>query len=294
MNKSLRLLLLLVAGVFLNSCNSMFSEDGCIYYGYVHAQHEFHSTENTPKPSHSQMNMLVFPLDGQGVSEYDNMIVPFDEKGEAIQKLHIGNYSFLIYNKGNNILKLGNGIEEAELNTPVHDGKILSEQHYIYSTYSDGKVLTDDTLRIACNSTVMIQRIIFNIQVTNVPSSIIFNDISAELDGVTTSRFIKSKKKGNGFATLEFTATPGTAKNLFAKEALIFGINNGISNMIRLQLNGTIDYSADVDLSEILKDFNTDGIQVDITVRLSPSTGIATASVEAWHDIEWGDIPVIN
>lgn len=51
---------------------------------------------------------------------------------------------------------------------------------------------------------------------------------------------------------------------------LVFGINTGVSNVIRLHLDGDMPVDADLDLSDVFKDFTADGISVDITVRVSP------------------------
>jgi len=41
-------------------------------------------------------------------------------------------------------------------------------------------------------------------------------------------------------------------------------------------------------LSDVFKDFTADGISVDITVRVSPSLHTASASIEDWQNVEWG------
>ena len=79
---------------------------------------------------------------------------------------------------------------------------------------------------------------------------------------------------------------------------LVFGINTGVSNVIRLHLDGDMPVDADLDLSDVFKDFTADGISVDITVRVSPSLHTASASISArrmrrsssddWQNVEWG------
>ena len=78
------------------------------------------------------------------------------------------------------------------------------------------------------------------------------------------------REKGSGFATLPFTVSP-EKENFFRKEVLVFGINNrGGASVIRLHLDGDMPVDADLDLSDVFKDFTADGISVDITVRVIP------------------------
>lgn len=145
---------------------------------------------------------------------------------------------------------------------------------------------TDDTLHVICESKLMVQRIVFNITVTNT-GILEYTGITAELDGVTTSRYVRTREKGSGFATLPFTVSP-EKENFFRKEVLVFGINTGVGNVIRLHLDGDMPVDADLDLSDVFKDFTADGISVDITVRVSPSLHTASASIEDWQNVEWG------
>ena len=146
--------------------------------------------------------------------------------------------------------------------------------------------MTDDTLHVTCESKLMVQRIVFNITVTNT-GILEYTGITAELDGVTTSRYVRTREKGSGFATLPFTVSP-EKENFFRKEVLVFGINSVVSNVIRLHLDGDMPVDADLDLSDVFKDFTADGISVDITVRVSPSLHTASASIEDWQNVEWG------
>ena len=56
-------------------------------------------------PEQAEMNLMVFPLTGNGVAEYDNLSIPFNGSGDAHGTLHIGNYEFLACNKDVNILE---------------------------------------------------------------------------------------------------------------------------------------------------------------------------------------------
>lgn len=281
-----------LSGIFLSvlllsGCDGLFTED-CIYKGYVHARNEFHHPSDMGTPEQSEMNLLIYPLSGAGMAEYDNLCVPFDAGGNAREILHIGEYAFLAYNKDVNILELGTGMDDARLRVPTDKGMITAEQGYAYSSCVSGTVMTDDTLHVTCPSRLMVQKVMFNITVTGAPDILEYTAISAELDGVTTSRYLRSRRKGSGFATLPFTLFP-EKKNFFPKEVLVFGINSGASNIIRLSLKGNMPVDTELDLSGIFKDFTADGISVDINVRISPSLQAATATIEGWQDVEWGD-----
>jgi len=95
MNKIVRIL----PGIFLSllslsSCDGLFTED-CIYKGYLHARNGFHHPSDMGTPEQAEMNLMVFPLTGNGVAEYDNLSIPFNGSGDAYGTLHIGSYEFL-------------------------------------------------------------------------------------------------------------------------------------------------------------------------------------------------------
>lgn len=105
MNKIVRIL----PGIFLSllslsSCDGLFTED-CIYKGYLHARNGFRHPSDMGTPEQAEMNLMVFPLTGNGVAEYDNLSIPFNGSGDAYGTLHIGSYEFLACNKDVNILE---------------------------------------------------------------------------------------------------------------------------------------------------------------------------------------------
>lgn len=286
MNKN-KVLSMLSCCLILYSCGKIFSED-CLYTGYVHAYNEFRHTSDMQIPKHTDMYFMAFPQSGD--EKYG--VTPFTENGDIVKELPIGSYDFLAFNKGQNLLRGASDINTIQLYTPVENGMIRIDQEYIYASTSAGRIATDDTLMLNLGSTVMVQKIVFNVTVTNVPAIIQFTDISAELDGVTTSRFIKSKVKGKEYATLPFTIPSGNKPNFFSEEILVFGINNTPPNIIRMILNGNTQYETEIDLKKVLDNFQADGISIDITIRLEPELGIATASIEGWKDLDWGDIDI--
>ena len=222
MNKIVRIL----PGIFLSllslsSCDGLFTED-CIYKGYLHARNGFHHPSDMGTPEQAEMNLMVFPLTGNGVAEYDNLSIPFNGSGDAYGTLHIGSYEFLACNKDVNILEDAGSAATVRLRVPTEQGKITAEQGYAYSSSVTGTVMTDDTLHVTCESKLMVQRIVFNITVTNT-GILEYTGITAELDGVTTSRYVRTREKGSGFATLPFTVSP-EKENFFRKEVLVFGI----------------------------------------------------------------------
>ena len=203
MNKIVRIL----PGIFLSllslsSCDGLFTED-CIYKGYLHARNGFHHPSDMGTPEQAEMNLMVFPLTGNGVAEYDNLSIPFNGSGDAYGTLHIGSYEFLACNKDVNILEDAGSAATVRLRVPTEQGKITAEQGYAYSSSVTGTVMTDDTLHVTCESKLMVQRIVFNITVTNT-GILEYTGITAELDGVTTSRYVRTREKGSGFATLAF------------------------------------------------------------------------------------------
>ena len=141
-----------------------------------------------------------FPLTGNGVAEYDNLSIPFNGSGDAYGTRLSGSYEFLACNKDVNILGWAPPPPSATV-FRRNRGKITAERGYAYSSSVTGTVMTDDTLHVTCESKLMVQRIVFNITVTNT-GILEYTGITAELDGVTTNRYVRTRGKGSGFATL--------------------------------------------------------------------------------------------
>ena len=142
MNKIVRIL----PGIFLSllslsSCDGLFTED-CIYKGYLHARNGFRHPSDMGTPEQAEMNLMVFPLTGNGVAEYDNLSIPFNGSGDAHGTLHIGNYEFLACNKDVNILEDAGSAATVRLRVPTEQGKITAEQGYAYSSSVTGTVMT--------------------------------------------------------------------------------------------------------------------------------------------------------
>ena len=142
MNKIVRIL----PGIFLSllslsSCDGLFTED-CIYKGYLHARNGFHHPSDMGTPEQAEMNLMVFPLTGNGVAEYDNLSIPFNGSGDAYGTLHLGSYEFLACNKDVNILEDAGSAATVRLRVPTEQGKITAEQGYAYSSSVTGTVMT--------------------------------------------------------------------------------------------------------------------------------------------------------
>ena len=114
------------------------------------------------------------------MAEYDNLSIPFNGSGDAYGTLHIGSYEFLACNKDVNILEDAGSAATVRLRVPTEQGKITAEQGYAYSSSVTGTVMTDDTLHVTCESKLMVQRIVFNITVTNT-GILEYTGITAEL-----------------------------------------------------------------------------------------------------------------
>ena len=109
-----------------------------------------------------------------------------------------GGYGLTVYNSPEGISIDGN---KATVNPVDLTGAIEPHPGYLFASHQDISVVADDTLHVTCESKLMVQRIVFNITVTNT-GILEYTGITAELDGVTTSRYVRTREKGSGFATL--------------------------------------------------------------------------------------------
>lgn len=287
-------LVILVSTLALSSCD--FTERGCIYYGWLVSQsHWDHLTKDQLVPDYSEMNIVYYPLTGEATKTDIGRSERFDEE-ILRRKLHIGKYDLLVFNKANNpVRRLEDRAEDAEIYSVLVEDRgkqyITTDQEFVYSAFSsEEEISCDDTTYCHFNPKILVQKIIFNVTVKGMSDKFPVKVMDATLDGVTTSRWIYTGRKGLEYASRRFTID-NIKDNKYRKELLVFGINNTPQNTMTIigDFGNNVTDSVDLDLSKVLKNFNADQIEINIEIEVSPNFKLS-ASISDWKNHDWGTI----
>lgn len=285
----------LVSVSLLSSCDFS-DDDDCVYYGTLKAEIDWsHLKEDQGKPEVTDMNIVYYPETGKSVTTMTGKGERFEEN-PLIRDLNIGKYKFLFFNKATNPVKgLESKVEEGEiysdLTTSAGKTFITTKQQFVYSLLSDTEeIKTDDTTYVKCNAKILVQKLVFNFNLTGAVEAIKIDSVSAILHGVTTSRRLYDQKRGIEYASLHFT-TNKIEDRRYTSSVLVFGINNTPDNKVDIIVDtengGRIE--AEVDLNDVLDNFIADQKEIDIDVEISVDLKI-TATIRDWRDKDWGAI----
>ncbi|MDR1918500.1 MAG: hypothetical protein LBQ65_02505 [Tannerellaceae bacterium] len=295
MIKSAPLLIALCGSLALTSCSLVdFSERGCIYKGILVAHCRWdHLTEEQAAPPYTDMHLLCHtPSDAKAcdATKFDAPI--------CHRKLLAGTYDLLVYNQGDNQTR---GLEEpasAEILAPVKtNGRktyIDNEQDFVYSTMqSDVYVHEYDTTYCICDPLPLVQQITIHLVFKRMAALPELQLLKGELEGVTTSRWLASGEKGEGYATRSFTFLPTVDPRRFTTTFLVLGIKNSVENLLNLEVglaDGRVSESA-ISLDSALDNFVADKIEITIEIDVSSSLQL-TAAIAGWIENDFGEIYV--
>lgn len=283
-----------LAVALLSGCD--FTEEGCVYYGWMVAESDWgHLAGDQERPPVTEMNMAYYPVTGEATKLEIGRSERF-ESPVIRRKLHVGTYGLLVFNKGANPVRgMEDRMEDAEIYSDLESvgGKtyITGDQGFVYSDIKDGvEISCDDSTLCDFHPGALVQKIILNVRVKGMTDMFPVRDMSAILDGVTTSRWLATGEKGIGYASRRFDIDRKEG-NIYRSEILVFGINNVPRNTLSITGdfgNGITDH-VDVDLSRPLNDFTADQIEIDIEIEISPNLGLS-ASIADWRNHDWGTI----
>ena len=289
MNKIVRIL----PGIFLSllslsSCDGLFTED-CIYKGYLHARNGFHHPSDMGTPEQAEMNLMVFPLTGNGVAEYDNLSIPFNGSGDAYGTLHIGSYEFLACNKDVNILEDAGSAATVRLRVPTEQGKITAEQGYAYSSSVTGTVMTDDTLHVTAPMRQYVRRLDIELTATEGDYSRV-QSATATLSGVASAADMAT---GDRSVAAQVTNAFRQDDNKFTIFFRLLGIVPTETHTLTVDItfnNGDTQRVVS-DLTEAIRDFNNGTKPVKLTgnLLLPVEAGVTGATITGWNEVESGN-----
>ena len=289
MNKIVRIL----PGIFLSllslsSCDGLFTED-CIYKGYLHARNGFRPPSDMGTPEQAEMNLMVFPLTGNGVAEYDNLSIPFNGSGDAYGTLHIGSYEFLACNKDVNILEDAGSAATVRLRVPTEQGKITAEQGYAYSSSVTGTVMTDDTLHVTAPMRQYVRRLDIELTATEGDYSRV-QSATATLSGVASAADMAT---GDRSVAAQVTNAFRQDDNKFTIFFRLLGIVPTETHTLTVDItfnNGDTQRVVS-DLTEAIRDFNNGTKPVKLTgnLLLPVEAGVTGATITGWNEVESGN-----
>ncbi|MBW9280186.1 DUF5119 domain-containing protein [Bacteroides fragilis] len=280
----------------LASCN--FSEE-CIYYGTCKISLDWSEINGESAiPSVNEMNLILYPLTGEGLSKMPVAPEPFNSL--SFQKeLLVGDYDVFVYNPATYIMQNPTSSKEAMLTiSTIADGAkkyINQELLPVYVAASESMTIAhEDTTNLVLKPMFFLQILEFHINVKNM-IKVDVKQIDAELEGVATQKYMLSAGIGEDFAIQQFTALKNEEeKNRYDKSIRVLGINNTVSNQLDLSLlfEDGHEVRTSVDLSEKLKNFTAAKAVIELEVLTGEYN--TEASIQDWHEVDWGELQYTN
>lgn len=284
-NKFLTILLAITA---LVSCR--FEDTDCIYRGYLTAYVKDKDARQT-----SAGAMVYYPYsDVVDQTVYGNVDV-FDK--DTIQRyVHRGSYDLLYYEKGVNKVEIpeNGSYRDVRVISPTYTKNGITfhekEQSFIASGFAQ-KVLVNHDLETICSFRVqpLTQEIALNLNIISPEQEV--KSMKAILSGLSTEKSVYERKAESGYASLQFDISK-TNNLLFERSLYVLGINHGVSNILYLYtiLEDGRERITEVDLSELLQDFDEGKISINLDVDLSRLLEIPEVTIKDWDMTEYAPI----
>lgn len=261
----------------------------CIYYGKLDVSVDWSQVQQTR--SASQVSMLLLPLTGEGTKS--GTISESINSTDYQKDLQIGNYEIYVYNETTLKPK-----ESADRELSLEATTMLRENKmYIATDITPVYVSADKEVTIKHEKTtslnvvpsVFLQELQFRVSIKNrVKSEIV--SVEAVLDGLSTGKYLKSKKVTNGYASQEFTPIKGEEKNLYSTGFYTLGINPEVPNILTLKVSFKDAHQLEtkLNLSQRLKSFVASKAVIDIDVETGEL--FTTAIIKDWEEVDWGNL----
>lgn len=284
---------ILLATFLLSSCD--FTET-CIYYGTFKASIDWSNVNgNASIPSVNDMSIILYPISGEGTK---GAIAPEPFNSLTYQhELLIGEYDVLIYNPATYIIQNPTNSKEAQLtvSASTKNGSIkkyiMQELLPVYIAGQENIAIShEDTTKVVLQPRSYLQVLQFNITVKNRIHTKI-SQVSAELDGIATGKYMMSGGVNEDYATQDFIASKSLVeKDLFTQKINLLGINAAAPNLLRIELTFEDEHSVAtvLDLSEKLKNFTAEKATIDIEVETGEYK--TEASILDWNEVDWGEL----
>ena len=226
----------------------------------------------------------------------------FASDGNFLSRVRTGEYRFLAYSTFNNKVRNSSDITQIEIyadtvnsekyGVPVYANKLRP----VHMASESGFIFPEDTTYRTFTLVPMVQKIVINITLKGMAAEHEIETLEAMLSGIIVGRRIYTNQPIAEYAGLIFPIfTETDTKYKYTSEAYVFGVSNAVSNMLRIECVGdTFTQYSQVDLSSVLKDFNADGIVIDVVVEIGENMQMDNIYIDAWKDIEQDDINFNN
>lgn len=285
--------------LLLGSCDWVFSENYGTK-GYLKAT----LLENGAQPSTPE-EIQVRYYENYSNEEYTEKLGEpdyFSADGHFLSRIKTGEYRFLAYSVFNNKVRNISDITSIEIyadtvisakyGMPVYANKLRP----VYMGTESGAVLPEDTTYRSFALAPMVQKIVINMTLKGMSAEHKIKTLEAMLSGAITGRRIYTNQPIAEYAGVIFPLFSETNTDYrFTSEAYVFGISNKEKNILRVECVGdTFTQKSQVDLSSVLEDFTADGIVIDIVVEIGENMLLDNIYIDAWQDLEQGDINFNN
>lgn len=285
--------------VFLGSCDWLFSEDYGAK-GFLSAT----LSDNGSLPA-TPGEIQVRYYDNYSNEEYmEKLGEPdcFASDGSFLSRIRTGEYRFLAYSTFNNKVRNSSDITRIEIYADTVNSKKYGVPVYanqlrpVHMASESGFIFPENTTYRAFTLVPMVQKIVINITLEGLSAEHEIETLEAMLSGVITGRRIYTNQPIAEYAGLIFPFfTETDMRYKYTSETYVFGVSNVVQNMLRIECAGdTFTQYSQVDLSSVLKDFNAEGIIIDIVIEIGENMQLDNIYIDAWKDIEQDDINFNN
>ena len=183
-------------------------------------------------------------------------------------------------------------VNSEKYGVPVYANKLRP----VHMASESGFIFPEDTTYRTFNLVPMVQKIVINITLRGMSAEHEIETLEAMLSGVITGRRIYTNQPVPEYAGLIFPIfTETDTQYKYTSEAYVFGVSNAVQNLLRIECVGdTFTQHSQVDLSTVLKDFNADGIVIDVVVEIGENMQMGNIYIDGWKDMEQDDINFNN
>ncbi len=271
----------IIATGFISSCD--FNEDFCIRPGELIAYCDFSNIKEEPPLPYLRH---VIPFQGNlSVNEGTTFT-----QDTLRWKIPQGDYQFFFYT-GDYKLENKEDYYECKLTalTDTIEGLayIAEKQKYCCSAMFNEKLEYQNPKKVKVLPWSFVQKVNIHLQLEGNTSPI--SSITAELSGVSTSRYLYSREaSGSAIVKEPFAKSDNNWQNC-SNSIYVFGFSQADANILKVNVimneeNQAFNEVQEIDLSSELKSFTSDEITLYLTLHVGKDLTLNKVTIDEWED----------
>lgn len=271
----------IIATGFISSCN--FNEDFCIRPGELIAYCDFSNIKEDPPLPYLRH---VIPFQGN-VSINEGTTFTQDTLRWSIPQ---GDYQFFFYTGEYKIENLDNYHEcMLSVSTDTIEGRayITEKQKYCCSAIFNEKLEYQNPKVVKIIPWSFVQKLNIRLQVDG--NIFPITNITGELSGISTSRYLYSRENsGSAIVNEPFTKSGTNWQNCY-NSIYIFGVSPADVNILKVSVkmneeNQIYDEVQEIDLSGELKSFTSDEITLELKLHIGKELVLDKVTITDWEE----------